>query len=215
MKWAFTIILSVMILALVIRNCSTVKRYFNTYFKWMIWLLLVAGIMFGSALIHEGRLGLKAFFEDYRNVFTGIGYSAVAVGLFLTVLQLRDAKKKAKASFSYQVYKDGRELMKSLDNMVRGFVESEDTKGYTPKNRWVAEAKIGEVLQYYASVYDQWAYFQNIEERDWLCIQDEFCGFLKNPQVQAYWETKIKNCEAWDVGFRSVGQRCLDQKHDC
>ena len=71
-----------------------------------------------------------------------------------------------------------------------------------------AENKIRELLMYYVSAYHQWNY-DNVDQQEWLVIQDELCNLLRYPRVKEYWDKRIANNKLWNEKFRKIGKDCL------
>ena len=207
-KWPLLITANILALTLIFAYRSTVKKFFDRYYKIMIWLELVAAFIFGSFLVYETSSALQKFFGDYKDVFTGIGYSSVAVGLIFTWVQVRAAKKRARANSSYQIHKDGREILSSIKDEGINYITGADPASTQVKIE--AERKIREILMYFAAVHHQWT-FGNIDDEFFeRVILNEFCEFLRHDRVEDYWNNNIANVpELWGEEFIRMGQKCF------
>jgi hypothetical protein len=177
-------------------------------------ILIILAVSFVLVVVLvKFRLILKCFFDTYINVFTGIGYAAVAVGLVFTVVQIKDAKNRARANTSYQVHKDGRELFASIDDQTRYYIMGKvPTSSKT--NLWrldrQAEDKIHELLMFYASIHHQWS-FGNLDEEFYRDIYiEELRNFLAYKRVRQYWKDHFEAVEVWGWEFTKLCRELLD-----
>ena len=177
----------------------------------MIWLELVAAFIFGSFLVYEIRSMLRQFFIYYKDVFGGIGYSLIGVGLIFTWIQLRAAKKRAKANISYQIHKDGREIRNSIKDEIKKVIESPLSDKISPEDEKKATKGIREMLMYFSSVYHQYD-FGNIDESEWKLLEEEFFKFLNNERVEKYWKDKVSGNSAWHKKLRILGDDFIKEK---
>lgn len=158
---------------------------------------------------------IKDFFEEWRYVLTGLGYSAVVIGLYFTFIQIRRAKDRSKAHISYQIRKNGREIFSSLTDDVIKYIEetdkdSNDAQKVIPKGL----RKIHEILMHYDSIYDQW---QHDNFDDFVFQQDvlnEICDFLKKDRVNRYWKEKIVKKGLWEKEFIKMIEERFNQKEE-
>lgn len=112
-----------------------------------------------------------------------IGALATIVGFALTVWQLNEAGTALRASNSYQIQKDSRDLIASLldDREFRDYVD-----GKTPISTRSQE-KLWLMFSFYRSIFRQDEVGGLLDEYA-QGIRDEFCGFLKNPPIKAGWD---------------------------
>jgi len=211
MKWLLLIAANILALTLLFAYKSTVKKFFDRYYKIMIWLEVVAAFIFGSFLIYETRSMLQQFFRNYKDVFTGIGYSLVGVGLIFTWVQLRAAKKRARANISYQIHKDGREIRNYIKDGIKKVIESPLSDQISPKDEKEATKGIREMLMYFSSVYHQYD-FGNIDESEWKLLKEQFFKFLNNERVEKYWKDNISGNPSWHKGLRILGDDFINEK---
>jgi len=157
---------------------------------------------------------LLPFFKKYEKLIVGLAAVAGVVALFLTFYQIKETKKQIRASFSYQLHKDGREISKNISKEVRTFIQATNLqKDFSENLKREAENKIRELLMYYASAYHQWRY-DNIDQQEWFVIEDEFCNFLQYKNVKKYWDKRIANNKLWSERFREIGNQCLKKSED-
>ena len=191
------------------------KKFFDTYAKVMIWIVLTVCTILVSSLIYETRVMIREFFAAYKDVFTGVGYTAVSIGLIFTGVQIRGARNKARANFSYFLFKDGREIVKSIEKKVLEIMKSEFARDiYNEDQLFKANAKIEELIKFYACAFQQWSY-GNVEEHEWNDVLDELCEFLVNyPLAKEFWDDRIADNTLWDKKFRKLVKQCLKRKGD-
>ena len=67
---------------------------------------------------------LLPFFKKYEKLIVGLAAVAGVVALFLTFYQIKETKRQIRASFSYQLHKDGREISKNISKEVRSFIQA-------------------------------------------------------------------------------------------
>lgn len=172
-------------------------------------LLLVSLIFFlwlADATCWLSRI--KPFFNSYIDIFAGIGYFTVFWGAILTVLQIRSTSRQIKAKFSYQIHKDGRELMDSIEERIINVIESSLECECQPEEEVKAKRAIRKVLMFYSSVYHQFI-FKNIDESEWMLLKEQFFSFLIKERVKKYWKNRIANNPLWHSGLRKLGNEYL------
>jgi len=157
---------------------------------------------------------LLPFFKKYEKLIVGLAAVAGVVALFLTFYQIKETKRQIRASFSYQLHKDGREISKNINKQVRSFIQTPNLqKDFSESIKMEAENKIRELLMYYVSAYHQWQY-DNINQEEWFVIKDEFCNFLQYKNVKVYWNKRIAKNKLWNEQFREIGDQCLRKRGD-
>lgn len=212
MKWLLLIAANILALTLVFRYRSIVKKFFDRCYKIMIWVELVAAFIFGLFLVYETRSVLQKFFSNYKDVFAGVGYSLIAVGLIFTWVQLRAAKKRARANTSYQIHKDGREIRNSIEDEIVKVIESPlSSSEFLPENKEEATKAIREMLMFFSSVYHQYD-FGNIDESEWKLLKEQLLKFLDKERVEEYWKKNITDNPSWHKGLRILGDDFLNEK---
>lgn len=149
-------------------------------------------------------------FTEHRDVFAGIGYSLVAVGLIFTWVQLRAAKKRARANTSYQIHKDGREIRNSIKDNIFGLIESPLVPKGSNEEEEEATKVIREMLMYFSSVYHQYD-FGNIDESEWKLLKQQLLNFLDKERVAKYWEKNISDNPLWHKRLRKLGDDYLQE----
>lgn len=211
MEWPLLIVANILAIILIFKYTSTVKKFFDRAYKIMIWLDLLAAFVFSAFLVYETRSMLQRFFQDYRDVFAGIGFSLVAVGLIFTWVQLRAAKKRARATTSYQIHKDGREIRNSIKDDIVNVIDAPLSRKYSSECEKEATKEIREMLMYFSSVYHQYD-FGNIAEPEWELLKEQLLNFLDKERVERYWRDKISGNSSWHEGLRILGDDFLNKK---
>lgn len=157
---------------------------------------------------------LLPFFKKYEKLIVGLAAVAAVVALFLTFYQIKETKEQIRASFSYQLHKDGREISKNISKEIRTFIQATNTQNdFSDNLKREAENKIRELLMYYVSAYHQWRY-DNINQQEWFVIKDEFCNFLHYKNVKTYWDKRIAKNKLWNEQFREIGNQCSKKSED-
>lgn len=179
---------------------------------------------------------MLTFFDQYKDVFSGISAIATAcavllalVGLLFAYHQLKASRdaileaqksinvavKSLEASTIYAIQKDGRELFKSLQknpqlfNYIYNFREGES---YDHDLISRADLKIAEAIQYFSSVFNQ---RRNavIPDTYWDTFAQEICSFLQEKPVSRFWLQKAIRGK-YSKEFKEFGNSCLNSGND-
>jgi len=209
MGWALVVTTICIGMCILIGNDSKVRQFYKrAYHRIVISVLVVFGSYFCYQLVYQERVAIKGFFDAYINVFTGIGYLAVAIGLIFTAYQIMDSKKKTRARFSYDIRKDGMELDRLIDKNVRKAIESE----VIPDNlKEETEANIKVLLQRFAIMHRQ-KLFGNIEDDEWDALLNWFECFLGKNPVKNYWNSKVNEKNGWTDKFVKLGEQFVNSE---
>lgn len=179
----------------------------------MRWIVILSGTIFFLWL--AGAAGwlteIKPYFEEYINIFTGVGYLAVLFGLTFTVIQIRGAKRQIRANFSYRIHKDGRDIRNSINDCILKVIESPLSCKCCPKNEEEATKVIREMLMFFSLVYHQYD-FGNVDESEWKLLKEQFLNFLNHERVENYWKDKIADNPLWHKDFRKLGNEFFNEK---
>jgi len=208
MGWALVVTTICIGICILIGNESKVRQFYNRrYHRIVISVLVVFGGYFCYELAYQERLAIKGFFNEYINVFTGIGYSAVVIGLIFTAYQIIDSKMKSRAKFSYEARKDGIEINKSITKEFWDVMSS--PKAIPEKLEERIEDIIGDLLQWYAAIFRQ-RVFGNIEDDEWTLHLTSFRKLLRMNHVQEYWKTIVSVENGWSENFVKIGEQFLN-----
>jgi len=179
----------------------------------MRWVVILSATIF--LLWLAGAAGwldkIKPYFEEYVNIFTGLGYLAVLFGIILTVTQIISAKKQIRAGISYRIHKDGRDIRNAIKDKIVKVIESPLSSKISPEDEEKARKAIRETLMYFSSVFHQYD-FGNIDKSEWKLLKEQFLNFLDNDRVGQYWEDKIADNHPWHKGLRVLGNDFLTEK---
>ena len=160
---------------------------------------------------HLSLLPKVMYFNKYVNIFTGVGYLAVFVGVTLTVIQIIAAKKQIRASISYRIHKDGREIRNAIRDDIVKVIESPLSCEVCPEKQDQARKAIREMLMFFSSVYHQYE-FGNIDESEWGLLKEQLISFLDNERVELYWKEKIADNSSWHKELRRLGNDFIKKK---
>jgi hypothetical protein len=210
MLYSFLIPLNLLALTLLCSYRRELGRFFKSHERKLIGVLSAATVVFGYFYIYETRSSIRDFFFHYRDTFTGIGYTAVSVSLLLTVFQLRDTKRKARANLSYQIYKDGVEMSNLIDRRTRQAIWSKEPDKLNECLKETAKEKIFDHLQWFAAIHRQ-KRFDNIEDAEWKMILESFRTFGNWPLVKKCWK-EIRKRDDWDTKFIKLGDNVFNMK---
>lgn len=143
----------------------------------------------------------KQFFITYKEVFSGLSFMVFIIGLIFTWVQIRAARRRARANTSYQIHKDGRKIFLSITKDVKDYIEGNISKSKDKEVSHEAQKKIHEILMYYVSVYHQWR-LDNIDEHFFRgTFLKELYNFLAKKNVNNYWENNIVKSKLWPKEF--------------
>jgi len=210
MLYSFLIPLNLLALTFLYSYRRELSRFFKRHERKLMGILSAATVVFGYFYVYETRSCIRDFFFYYRDTFTGIGYTAVTVSLLLTVFQLRDTQRKARANLSYQIYKDGAEMLNLIDRRTRQAIWSKEPDKLNKCLKETAEEKIIDHLQWFAAIHRQ-RQFDNIEDAEWKMILESFRTFGNWPLVKKCWK-EIRKRHDWDTKFIKLGDNVFNMK---
>ena len=188
-----------------------VKPLFDRCYKIMLWIVSVAGSVFMICIAYESRSIIKCFFDSYNSVFTGIGYTAVAIGLPYTILEVTEVKKQRQATLSYEIHKDSQRLIETLDEEVIDFIyEARQFEEVPESMRELVNQAISRTLRWYAGIYVQRS-FGYVVSRQWKVIENNFFSFLGRGAVRNYWDNEVADNPSWSLEFREWGMKFYQQ----
>ena len=140
---------------------------------------------------------MPAFFLKWKDVISGLGtILGVLIGIVgfgTTIYQLSDAKSVLRASNAYNIQRDARDLVKSLQdhNDFRDYVMSFDTrKKYDAPVIERAELQTGRLVNFYLSVFRQ-AKADGISKDFQTAFAKDFCDTLQSKPIGDYWNKKV------------------------
>ena len=143
-------------------------------------------------------------------IVTTIGVFFAAFGIFFAYCQLKEAKRSLEASTVYNIQKDGRELLNSLqkDVEVLNYIYRYDkNKQYDNDLLLRADLKITEIIQYFSSVFNQ-RKNKVITDLYWDTFVEEICRFIKKEPVSRFWKDKVIKGK-YSNEFKTFGNNCL------
>src|SRR5882724_8004528 len=154
---------------------------------------------------------MPGFFEKYEKVISGVVGVLTFCSVFIAAWQLRQASKQIEASTIYQIQKDGRQLLGSLNQDSSIFNYIYKYKDGTKYNQDVvsrAERKIVELTQYFSSVFNQ---RRNgiISDPYWTTFNEEICHFFRIRPDTRFWEERGKSGQYSD-DFKTLIRSCLN-----
>jgi hypothetical protein len=167
------------------------------------------------------RKGSREWFKaNWIHVVETVGVIAATIGLFhashqleLTNLQLEQAKQALRATTIFNVQRDGRELAASIgaDPKLFRFIYDLEKSGETSDDdlRLRARVKIGQLINFYASLYNQYK-AGAIDEKFWVSGLADFCITLTSSTfARSMWRSDQEHPERYQSGFLAEGQTCL------
>jgi hypothetical protein len=178
-----------------------------------------------------GRTGFLGWlFENWIHLVEVIGVGAAVWGLFHTAhqlsltndqlsqtkLQLQQAKESLRANTIFNIQRDGRELIGSIaaDPKLFRFVFDLD-KGASADDdiRFKAEIKVGQLINFYSSVYNQFE-AGAVDEKFWKTSFGELCQLLKKTFPRSMWRQIVEQAsDRYQRGFLEEGQTCLPKEN--
>jgi hypothetical protein len=129
-------------------------------------------------------------------------------GLLFAGYQIKTGAKALQASTLYQIQKDGRDLRKDAlqDPDYVLYVEEYSSGGaYPPDVISKAERRVGIILQFYASIFNQWR-FGTLNDATWQVVHSDLCGFVTRKPVQTMWQESLSR-----TGFSQQFVRAVDR----
>jgi len=164
------------------------------------------------------RGALRWLGANWIHVIETIGVGVAAYGLLhtahqleLTNLQLEQAKVALRANTIFNVQKDGRELAGSLaaDPKLFRFIYDVDKVAADDDLRLKARFKIGQLINFYASLYNQFE-AGAIDEKFEKTGMADFCFLLaKSTFAQSMWRSIQQRPMGYQSGFLAEGEKCL------
>jgi hypothetical protein len=154
-----------------------------------------------SAIIAIGSIG---------SLVCGI---ATLIGVIVAGCSLAQTNKQLEATTVYNIQKDGRELLQSIqsDGALSDYLfRYNSAQSYPPELKAKADRELAIIMQFYTSISNQ---KRNgiISESFWADFERDFCNFLRTPPAKQYWDQKVLP-GAYDDYFKEVGQRCLGRQ---
>lgn len=173
---------------------------------WFIWLALARlSLPDGASNIMKSVQTLAAWSQVAATVFA-------ALGLAFTGYQMLQTRQEAQATRSYEIQKDGRELLRtiSLDSEVFSYIyENDVNKLYSADVIRRARMPIIQLVNFYASIFRQ-LNKEAIDQGIWKSANMEFCNLMRSPPIQLFWlERSDKG--AYPGDFKKVAQKCLNE----
>jgi len=133
---------------------------------------------------------------------TTVGFLATAIGLGMTVCQIKSTRNTLQATNAYQIQKDARELASKLraedldakdapslklGEYMRGYVPDKFDK-YDP----AAAPQIAQVFNFYLAVYRQ-SKNAGVTKQFAQAFGTDFCGLYNLPGIRHYWNARVKS----------------------
>lgn len=146
-----------------------------------------------------------------NHFITNIAAIAGVIAIFLIMYQIKETKNQIIANFSYQFHKDGREIVKDMDDGIMPFFDKETKlEKYNKEDLMPAIQKVYEIIKFYASAFRLYKY-GNIQQEEWEVIENELCLNLSEKEIYGlYWKKGIENNEKWSADFRQHFQHCVN-----
>ncbi|HEY0331870.1 MAG TPA: hypothetical protein VGC77_22575 [Rhodopseudomonas sp.] len=112
------------------------------------------------------------------------------VGFYLTFTQLTRTEQTLRASNTYQVQKDAREIISKImgDAKFRATLRQSTVD---PSDTEFVD-KLWLMLNFYGSVFRQ-SRINGLSDEFVTSIQKDFCGFMRNKAVASGWSTLLAN----------------------
>jgi len=137
------------------------------------------------------------FISIIASFFAVLGVIIAIILLIISINQISIAAKNIRAGTIYSIAKDGRELRKEINKMVKN-----------------GEFNYGYVFNYVHSVWHQ-KRLEILDDRMWIPIENEVCLFLrKNPEANYYWNEETR--KLFDADFveyiEKIGEKCGKEK---
>ncbi|MER9416706.1 hypothetical protein NKI95_12100 [Mesorhizobium sp. M0306] len=116
------------------------------------------------------------------------GVLVAGVGFWVTWYQLSETTAALKASNTYTIQNDGRELLDVVQG--RGYVRDLLAGTLKPEDQTNAKFDIWKMLNFYLSVYRQ-SQADGITDEFRRAYVRDFCGFVALPGINAAWKEMI------------------------
>ena len=133
-------------------------------------------------------------------------------GLLFAGIQIRAGANALLASTLYQIQKDSRELRNEAlrDPEYISYVEEFRTDGtYSPEIISKAERRVGIILQFYASIFNQWR-FGTLKRPTWNVVHSDLCAFVGREPVRSMWDRRLSR-GVYSPEFIRAVNGCIDR----
>ncbi len=138
------------------------------------------------------------WFTANADAVTGVasfaGVLIAIIGFAFTIYELRQAQTALKASNTYAIQKDAREMaIETLkDTEFDDFVLKHDkTKKYTPTTIAAADQRMRIIFNFYLSVFRQ-SRSKGISKRFAKSLGHDFSSFMLNEAVRAHYDKQVE-----------------------
>jgi hypothetical protein len=162
---------------------------------------------------------------EWIHLVEAIGVGLAAVGLWhtadqlkLTVdqieqakVQLEQAKLALRANTIFSIQRDGRELVGSIasdTHMLKLIYDDNNSEPVTDELRLRARIKVGQLINFYASMFNQYR-AGAIDERFWRTGHADMCFLLNKTFVRSMWRAIQEHPEGYQADFLAEGQTCF------
>lgn len=162
--------------------------------------------------MHPKERGVKSpwtWLKDHVDAITSgaaiLGVIVGAVGFWVTWYQLSATTAALKASNTYTIQSDARELLDTLEqrNFVRALIDGKLKAEDEPNARF----DLWKMFNFYLSVYRQSKADGITDEFRQSFIRD-FCGFLARPPVDMQWKNMAAEKRLSDEQIKMRGDWC-------
>jgi hypothetical protein len=139
-----------------------------------------------------------------------IGAGLTLVGLLYAGVQIRAGANALQASTLYQIQKDGRELRNEAlrDTAYVAYVEDYDpSRTYETETISQAERRVGIILQFYASIFNQRS-FGTLNDLTWRDAHADLCAFVRREPVRTIWLNRLSH-HTFSGAFAAEIHDCL------
>jgi predicted house-cleaning noncanonical NTP pyrophosphatase (MazG superfamily) len=118
------------------------------------------------------------------------GLLVVLIGFPLTIYQLISTERTLRASNTYEIQKDARDIIEKIisDIDFRKFLKEKEAGDLTE----IFEDKIWEMLNFYLSVYRQ-DMAGGVTSEFVISLKNDFCVFTSRPSVSSAWPEMEKS----------------------
>jgi hypothetical protein len=133
-------------------------------------------------------------------------------GLLFAGVQIKAGANALQASTLYQIQKDGRELRNEAlrDTAYVSYVEDYDpARTYAQNTISHAERRVGIILQFYASIFNQRS-FGTLNDLTWQVVHADLCAFVKREPVRSMWLDRLSQ-HTFSLEFARAIDECLTE----
>jgi hypothetical protein len=130
--------------------------------------------------------------------------------------QLEQAKLSLRANTIFNIQRDGRDLIGSIaaePNLFRFIYDLDNGASADADTRLKAEVKVGQLINFYSSMYNQ---FQAgaVDEKFWRTGLADMCFLLNKTYARSMWRGIIKSRpDRYQSGFLEEGQTCFPKEN--